>query len=182
MIRSWPPTGLLLSRFGRFFDQRRNFFGTREKDDVVSGELDRLGLGSAAHESLEIRIDHPILLSYDGVAPFLRPRSGRDLGVKFAGRGGHLRNRHEMRSRLGYIRGEVLVKRFRLHCHEPAPDWANALGGRRASALQVVGTFADLRLKGRYVNQAPDRRVSTSFGDDHPTPAMAHQYARPRSV
>jgi hypothetical protein len=55
-------TGRLLCGFRRSFDERRDFFGMREKYGMTAVKLDRLGLRPACHESLELGIDHPILL------------------------------------------------------------------------------------------------------------------------
>jgi hypothetical protein len=51
-----------IRRLGRLFDERCDLLGVQQKYDVASGEFERLGLGSAGHESFEIGIDLAILL------------------------------------------------------------------------------------------------------------------------
>src|SRR4029077_2017412 len=87
-------------------------------DGVAPGELDCLRLGPATHESLEVGIDHAILLRNYRIAGFLRPCRYGGLGIEDLGRDRNLRDRHEACERRWQVGGEICWEQFGLHLDE----------------------------------------------------------------
>src|SRR5215472_11697908 len=87
-----------------------------------------------------------------------------------------------MRHRLREVSGKVLPKRFLFDGQEASADRPDARGRWRGLLLQCASGFTEVRLKRIDVDQAPHRCVIARFGDDHPTPAMAHENTRTRAV
>src|SRR5208283_667514 len=67
-----PGSGSSFRPLRRLFDDRRDLLGVQKKYWVASGELERLGLGSAGHESFKFGIDLAILLWNHGEARLFR--------------------------------------------------------------------------------------------------------------
>ena len=95
----------LVGRFRCFLDKGCDFLWMRQKDGVVSGELDCFRLGSATHESLELGIDHAILLRDYRVTGFLRPCRYGGLGSEDL-----LRDRPDIHASVNADRFRALAK------------------------------------------------------------------------
>src|SRR5580698_6200033 len=76
----------------RLFDDRRDLLGVQKKYYVASGKFERLGLGSAGHESFEVGTDLTILRWNHRDAGLFRPCRNRHLVSKGFGGDRHLRD------------------------------------------------------------------------------------------
>src|SRR5262249_34975637 len=103
-------TMALLRCRSRFFDQCGHIARVRQKDGVAARKLDDLRFGPLRHESLEVRVDHPVLHGNDCVARLLFPRRNRGLSLEGLGGNRHLGYRHETRDRLGNVSSEIIRK------------------------------------------------------------------------
>jgi hypothetical protein len=72
----------LLRRGSRLFDQCCHLARVQKKNSVGAGEFDRLGLRPLRHETLQVRIDHPVLFRDHGIARLILPARDCDLRVQ----------------------------------------------------------------------------------------------------
>ena len=95
------------------------------------------GLSPLRHETLQVRVDHPVLLRNHGIARLILPTRDCDLRLQGFVENRNLRNRHEVRDRLGNASGEVGRKRFWVDGQITVADQKYAHAGRRHLVGQI---------------------------------------------